>query len=281
MKFGKLLLIVLLLVLSGCNIDNTYNSSTPNSTPDTIAVYGRNVSVEEINQGIQAAFNTVLYYYGDGQFYPFLNKTIEYELFFDPNTQYRFFPQVYMIVLNAENPLSTDQTPRLYKFSISVTENGLQSYFHEQSHVTKQDTTAYLEDGASYLGRHSMCISEVVPPTHEKMSDAWKQSVGAALRLYMDKNNFYSEPGKNLPAGKYRVHVQGFSECDTDSTIIFEHENGTIYTGIYLFVHDITEGKPADLNHVELVENAEPDYMEYLNKIRLNAAFSMEYAVKG
>ena len=280
-KWNFLILILsLIFALIGCNSGNTEHSSNVLSVTDSVKVNGRSISIEEINSGIKAVFCKDLYYYPDGSMKPFFNNTVEYELFFAPSN--RSLPKIYMIVTNMEHPSSTEQSPKLYRFGISITEYGLQSDFYEQGAVPspQEDWLVSLPEGTIYLGHHTMCISEIVPPEYETMSDQWKQRAENAIRLYMDNNDFYGENSKNLQAGKYNVYIKGFSVCDVDSVVVFEHEGGQVYRGWYYFVHEIAEGSPADLNHVELIENIDTDTIEYLDKLRMNAALHMEYTVE-
>ena len=271
--------LILIVVLSGCNCTTT--DITHNSTPfpAVITVDHRTFSVTEIAHGVESAFHTELYYYSNGQLSFVLRKPIEYELYFSPNSV-TSLPQVSVIITNAEHPLSSTESPKLYKFGVKITHHGLQSYFCEQSFVDpRKSREAFLPEGTQHLGNFSMYINEIAPPTHEKMSDNWKQSAEFAIRLYMDNNNFCTDVDENLKPGKYHVYIQGFSESDQDSTIVFVHENGQIYQGQYYFVHSISEGTPADLNHVELLENIDYEFTDYLNKLRLHAALHMEYFV--
>lgn len=281
MKNGRFLLVLLffVIVLNGCNTAGTHKDVDETLTTQFVKADEKTISVEDINIGIKAVFNNVLYYNPNGRFNQFLGETIEYDLFFMQSTDAVLLPRVYIIITNMEHPLSNEQSPKLYKFGISITKHGLQSDFYEQSFAHAQgDWKSNVPEGASYLGHYAMCISEVTPPTYEVMTDQWKQRAAAAIRLYMDKNDFYSEKDKNLEAGKYEIYIQGFSESDVHSTIVFEHENGQIYLGQYYFVHSISNEIPADLNHVELVENADADFMEYLSRLKLNAAMCMEYS---
>ena len=202
-------------------------------------------------------------------------------MYFSP-THDTSFPKVYIVTTNVEHPISTEQEFELCGFAIQLTEYGLQSYFYMQFPIAPQEN--YLDAlpvGTVYLGHHSMKMSQITQPVHQKMSDRWKQHAETAIRLYMDKNNFYVvEDNKNLQTGKYNIYIQGFSESDVDSTIVFEHENGSIYVGQYYFVHSISGENPADLNHVELVEDTNADFIEYLHRLKRNAALCMQYSVK-
>ncbi len=266
-------LLTLMIVMSGCEGNET------TVIPDAIEVNEQSISVAEVNSGIETVFNNALYYYEDGQLSQFLNKKLEYELFFIPSTETAALPRVYMIVTNVKHPLSTEQNPLLYKFGIQISEYGLQSDFYEQSYA-QQENGASFPDGAVYLGQYSMSINQIEQPVYEEMTDQWKKQAETALRLYMDDNNFDSDTEKNLQAGKYQVYIQGFTKNDVDSTVIFEHENGQIYVGRYHFVHDISDEVSADLNKVELVEDIDPQFMAYLDKLRLTAALTMEYQVE-
>lgn len=272
--------LVLALLISGCNTIDAESSET-SPCLEKITVDNRTFSVEEINNGIRNVFNTVLYYHTNGQLHQFVNKPIEYELYFS-SKQETSFPQVHIIITNAEHPLSSVQLPKLYKFGVRLTEYGLQSDFCEQSYVEPQeDWSVYLTDQTVYLGHYSMDASQITQPMHEEVSDQWKQHAEAAIRLYMNKKDFYSEDSKNLQEGKYNIYIQGFSESDVDSTIIFEHENGQMYLGQYYFVHDIAEEKAADLNHVELIKDIDAECMEYLDKLKQNAALHIVHEVTG
>ena len=266
-----MILLIMALALSGCGGKNTEQSSKTPSTPDFIQVNGKTVSVEEINSGIKAVFCNNLYYYPEGHLKPFFNTTVEYELFFLENS--KELSKIYMVVTNMEHPKSTENSPRLYMFGISITEKGLQSDFYAQGDISPQDTS-FLEK-MTCMGHHTMKIGEILPPTYETVSEEWKQRAERAIRLYMDNNDFYSENGRNLPAGKYNVYIKGFSESDVDSTIVFEHEDGSVRTGQYYFIHSIPAETPADLNHValETIDTA------YLDKLKENAAFHMEYCL--
>ncbi len=268
-------LLTLMIVMSGCEGNET------TAFPDAIEVNDQSISVAEVNSGIETIFNNALYYYEDGQLSQFLNKKLEYELFFIPSTETAALPRVYMIVTNVKHPLSTEQTPLLYKFGIQISKYGLQSDFCEQSYVQqeKENGVSFPEE-TIYLGQHSMCISQIVQPVYEEMTDQWKKQAETALRLYMDDNNFYSQAEKNLQAGKYQVFIQGFTKSDVDTTVVFVHESGQIYLGEYYFVHSISDKVPADLNKVELVEDIDPQFMAYLDKLRLTAALTMEYQVE-
>lgn len=268
-------LLTLMIVMSGCEGNET------TVIPDAIEVNDQSISVAEVNSGIETVFNNALYYYEDGQLSQFLNKKLEYELFFIPSTETAALPRVYMIVTNVKHPLSTEQTPLLYKFGIQISEYGLLSDFCEQSYVQQEkDNSASFPEETIYLGQYSMSINQIEQPVYEEMTDQWKKQAETALRLYMDDNNFDSDTEKNLQAGKYQVYIQGFTKNDVDSTVIFEHEDGQIYVGRYHFVHDISDEVSADLNKVELVEDIGPQFMAYLDKLRLTAALTMEYQVE-
>jgi len=289
-KVFALLLLVLLMLLTGCR--GNVPSGTVASTGDTptttqsaqikITAKGREYSVEEIQEGILKAFNTEFYYAGNGHVHLnrnlILNKTLNYDLVF---VDHEFLPYVLLIVNNLEHPLSTEEEP-LYSFGIAFSEQGMEEKFYTIGTVTRTELTYMTEvRGETYLGSYSLHITEIVKPQHEQMSEEWKQRAEAAIRRYMDKNDFSSEKEKNLEPGKYHVYIKGFSKGDVDSVIVFEHENGNVYEGGYYFVHDISETLPADLNHVELVEDpSDSYYKKWLDKVRENAALHMEYWVQ-
>lgn len=283
MKKSRLFLawLALIFLLNGCSQPSVYGNTNIPTLPSFIEINNKSISVSEINDGLKDAFNTALYYHKDGPIGAFLNKTVEYELFFISDTKTTLQPKISFVITNMEHPLSTEQNPLLYKFSIHATESGLQSYFCEQSYVRSQaNNSTSLAENADYLGNYSLYINKVERPKHEAMSSQWKKRAEEALQLYMERNDFYSEKENNLPKGKYSVFIQGFSKSDVDSTVVFAHEDGRVYLGQYYFVHDIHDGEPADLNKVALVESADAHFAEYLARLRENAAVSMEYVVQ-
>lgn len=272
------LLAILVVALNGCT--GVYQDNDESLLPEFVQVGDKCVSVEDINNGIRTVFINAMYYHTNGQFDPFLNKTMEYELFLDQSTDSVPFPRIYLIITNIEHPLSNEEFLKRYRFGVLLTEHGLQSDFYEQSVIhDRADWASTFPEQISYLGQYTMQITEILPPAHEVMSSQWKQNAEAAIRLYMDENDFYSVEDENLPAGKYSVYVRGFSESDINSTIIFEHENGQIYAGQFYFVHNVSGDSSADLNHVELVENVDADYAEYLNRLKQHAALQISYSV--
>ena len=302
-----ILIAILFFVLCGCQ-----NTSTPEidssmlcldfsgvpETPETtiisadfLTVNGKEFSVEQINKGIKTTVNNVLYYHGnnfDSDYLLFntdllLGKCLEYELYFSPDATTETVGNngmaiVYFVITNVEHRLSTPDDPKLYAFGIEICEYGLCSDFYYQGYVPKGKTHQLAEGGAVYLGSYSMCLNEVLQPAHEEMSDEWQKQAEEALKLYMDKNDLGADPENHLQPGKYTIYIEGFSQSDNHSTVIFEHENGSVYSGSYRFVHHITDGSPANLNKVLLVENCDADpYQIYLERVRSNATLVMVY----
>ena len=280
MKNSRIIIVCLcvVFVLIGCN--NTSEQKDINETvpAGSVTVNDRSFALKDINDGVKVVFNNALYYFPQ-EYKPFLNQSIEYDLFFLRQTNDNSYSRIYIVITNMEHPLSNKQSPKLYRFGILITEKGMQSVFYEESYISSlKKCNTRVPEGADYLGHYTMHIDEIIQPTYEIMTDQWKHKAENAIRLYMDKNDFYSGSDKNLPIGKYNVYIQGFSESDTDSRIVFEHENGQIYLGQYYFVHDISN-TTADLNHVELLECDSADYAEYLSRLKLNAALHIEYSV--
>lgn len=246
--------------------------SIPPSVQEKITVKGRAYSVEEIRQGILRAFHTEFYYAPNDTPHLnrdiILNKTLNYDLVFVDDS----LPHILLIVNNLEHPLSTEEKP-LYCFGVAFSERGMEEKFYIFG-TAGADTLAYMTELCEevYLGSYSLCISEIEKPRHEQMSEEWKQRAKTVLQQYMDTNKFSSETEKNLESGRYHVYIKGFAQSDTDTSVIFEHENGTVYESHYHFVHDATGGpSPAS------IENISPDCLE---KIKLNAAFEMVYEVE-
>lgn len=299
MRVMKSLLSILTVILLVCGCQRSApnatvattgdNTTLPPSTAETttpsvkskILAKGKEYSIEEIQQGILKAFNTEFYYASDDDVHLnrnlILNKALEYDLVFvDDGVQ----SYVILIVNNLEHPLSTEEKP-LYSFGVAFSKQGMAEKFHSFGKQPRDALTFMTEErGGVYLGNYSLHISEITKPQHEQMSDEWKWLAEAAIRRYMDKNDFYGEKDKNLQPGKYHIHIKGFAVGDTDTTVVFEHEDGDVYQGFYYFVHDISKDTPADLNHVELVSELNANYAEWIEKVRENATLSMEYSVQ-
>lgn len=290
------MIVFTIILLCGCKDSNkTTKDDTLNSSdsPVSVTVNGKSISIDEINAGIKDTFNSVLYYHGDDDTSSdltynkniILKKDLKYELYFEPNSNsglksFVFSPKIYLVITNIQYPLSSEGTPQLYEFGIDITEGGLRSNFYNQWHGPQIETYISAKE-LVYLGSYTMRIEEIKKPTYETMNDEWKENAKSAIRLYMDMNNFYGDKSYNLAPGNYHIYVQNFSKTDKDSIIIFENENGSIYTGYYYFVHDISPSHPADLNKVALEESSnEKSFETYLEKVKLDPALAMEYTVK-
>lgn len=292
----KFLLMILCLIIALCGCQNLRETEeVPKFSDNYITINEKKFPLEEINEGIKNTFNSVLYYYGNDDTSDYitankdiiLNKEIKYELYLEPNSNEGIeavvSPQkIYFVITNVQHPLSTTGDLRLYEFGIDITELGLRSDFSYQGHVLQGEKYSFIGDQTVYLGTYTMLIDEIKKPDYEKMDDEWKKKVEAAIRLYMDRNNFYSDRDDNLASGKYRIYVQSFFKSDKDSTIIFENENGDIYVGDYYFVHDIAATEPADLNNVMLnMSSDEKTFTSYLEKVHSDPAIAMEYSIAG
>ncbi|SEW32751.1 hypothetical protein [[Clostridium] fimetarium] len=250
--------------------------------------------IDEINAGIKDTFNSVLYYHGNDDTSSYLTsnkniilkKDLQYELYYEPNSKsgleaFVFSPKIYLVITNMQYPLSSEGTPQLYEYGIDITEWGLRSDFSYQGHWPQRETYSFSGNELIHLGSYRMRIEEIKKPVYETIDDEWKENAKSAIRLYMDMNDFYGDESHNLAPGNYHIYVQKFFKTDKDSIIIFENENGSIYTGYYYFVHDISTSHPADLNKVALNESSsEKSFEIYLEKVRLDPAVAMEYKVK-
>ena len=128
------------------------------------------------------------------------------------NEAFVFPPQIYLVITNVEHPLSTKEKGLLYVFGIDITEFGLRSDFSYQGHTSKENYN-FLDADMVYLGNYTMCIEEIKKPIYKETDEEWSKQVEKSIRLYMDKNNFYSKNG-NLESGKYFVYVQKFLKSD-------------------------------------------------------------------
>jgi len=294
MRVARLLLISLsLLLLRGCqNVGNTPQIETTLSSEseligaNLVAVNGRSFSIEEINAGIKDTFNCVLYHHGyrTGDNYLISNpdlilrKDVEYDLYFESNYQngiYTFSPtpNLHLLITNMEDPLSTEENPLRYMFSIGITEWGMRSCFSSLGCLSTEQAQELKNDRYIFLGHYTMHIDEIEKPPFEDMDAEWSENVESAIRLYMGE-------GKYFEPGSYHVYMQRFFESDADSIIIFEHENGDIYIGSYYFVHEISGEREADLNKVILNKGPHSEsFKAYVEIVKQDPAVSMEYVI--
>ena len=289
MRIMKLIIIFVLLpiIIFGCNNDTPTESAKNTRTGQTIVINETQFTLEQINMQIQEKINNDVYYSGystesDNIFLNrdlFLNQLLEYKLYYVPAQadplQLLIDPaEIQIVITNLVHPLSATKGQRyLYQIAFNINETGL------QSNCMYRNISAEAEPDGVFLGNFSMYFSELTKPQHEVMSDDWKERARAALALYMDRNDFSAIDNYNLPAGNYCVYIAGFSEADTDATVIFKHEDGSIYQGTYYFIHDISGDHPADLNRVTLVGDADA-MEEYITRLQDNAALSMEYKIR-
>jgi len=271
-------------------IDKPPTDEAP-SYENPFAINGRLFSIEEINTGIKDTFNNQLYLYGyvGGLIKNDLPYDIEYELYFDPShygydERYPFSrpKTAFLVVTNMLHPLPMEEIPPLYVYGINVTEWGLRSdFYYSNTYTTIEKPLIFFNSELVYLGSYTVRIDEIAKPQYEIMDSEWIENTKNEIRMYMDEDVF-SEYNieKELEPGGYHVYVKKFFKSDVDSTIIFEHENGNIYTGWYNYVHENTGVYPANLNHVELVDNLnEESFKTFLEKVREDPALCIEYAV--
>lgn len=283
------------LLLCSCQQKNrqepTFSTTIPTVVAEpSITLDGVEFTVEQINAQLIETLNTDLYYTGtlsDSQnvFHNsdlILNRTIEYDLYFRPTGEFESYPKIFIAITNLDHPLSTDTTPMRYEFGIDLTPLGLRSTFSYSGHTAQSSDYNFLREDTVFLGSYSMCITEITQPVHEDMSTEWKEKTKAELCLYIEESADSVFEGKPLPNGKYYVYVQGFSESDQDACVFFEHEDGKVYWGRYLFVHNNDGTKAADLHKVEFDEYyADDSFQLMLERIRKNPALSFEYTKSG
>ena len=267
-------------------------SEDASSSPDEIELIDENLievngstfSIEEINTQIKDTFNCCLYFHGyhDKSSLIFMNKDIflhkdvEYDLYFEPydSSESSFGTRIHIIITNVEHPLSTEEKPLLYCFSVGLTEWGLLSDFSYTQPMSPDEAYVFDRD-VVYLGRFIMRIDEITKPPFETMDTEWVENTKSAIRLYLDM--YY---GTRLAPGVYYIYVKSFFKSDRDSAIIIEHENGSIYSGKLQYVHEISGDSPARLGITLYdVDNIEFD-RPYLEMIKIESALSMEYVVE-
>lgn len=275
-----LLIACLLFTLVACN-GSTISNPAPADIEKSVVVDSTRISVNQLHHEIKQIFNNVLYYAVEDLESDYftvnpsliLDKTLVYDLYFFSDAN-----RICVVFTNIDHPYSTAEQQYYYAFTTDVTTAGLRSI--RMVDKIKVEETERLTYTNAFLETHSMCLEEILRPKHEIMSKEWKSNAEAAIRRYMDNNDFYATMDENLRPGNYRVYVQGFNPADEDSTIAFEHEDGTIYFGSFYFVHNIVANRPADLNHVGIPEYSTREACaKRLDKIRSCAVISMEYVV--
>lgn len=272
---------------------STEESETEDEIPTSIMVWEREFSVDEINAGIKNLINNVLYYYGDHEDSDYmmynknlvLNQKIEYDLFYIPNTgdgenDKIWGGEILFVMPGIEHPLSQPDDVQIYGMSTRITEEGISSAYLAANRIsTDRYKSLFDNEEYIYLGRHSLYMEEIVPPVYEEKSEEWKRNVETGIQLYMDQNEIYG--GESFKPGKYKVYVMNFTKADCDSWILFEHEDGDIYYGIYYYVNIDWPNSPANLNHVELKDEDRVEYSKsYYEKLKEHAAICVEYEVK-
>lgn len=281
MKYIKTIFIVcVLFTLFACE-SAVVSNPAPTEVEKYVMVNGSRISVNQIHQDIQRIFNNLLHYsledlesdYFECNPSLILGKTLVYDLYFFSDTN-----RICVVFTNINHPYSTAEQQYFYVIKTYVTTVGLRNIpMIDKIKVEETKRSAYTN---AFLETHSMCLAEIVRPQYEIMSEEWKTITEENIRIYMDNNNFHYIKDENLRPGNYHVYVQGFDPADVDSKIAFEHEDGTIYFGIFYFIHHPVPNRPADLNHVSIPEySTQEDSAKILEKIRSCAAISMEYVV--
>lgn len=284
MKKIIVLLTITIMCFTGCQSNTLAQPDDTGTYPEFVMIGDTAFSISQLNAGIQDAFHNTIYYHSrwaDGRF---TNCLLEYELYFSRNKDPNSPHLVVLLITNVDHPLSRAEEPLQYLFGINITELGMQSDFHIQMHIPAGSNVKdhyyygfYISE--TYLGSYSMEINCNEKPIHEEVSEQWKDSAEAAIRLYMEGNDFYSAADGILPQGKYRVYIQGFFPADESADIVFQHEDGRLFIGRYLFVHDINPEERADLNHVAPVADV-AYYEDYMNKLQATAVLTMDYEIR-
>lgn len=279
-RLAGLFVAVTMAFLFTCSCHNVSQSEI-SSTNVTV---GKEVfSDTELCRQIENTMNTVLYYCNDDETSKLLlNRQLEYALYFLPGEtpyNYVFPPKLRIVIENIPHPRSTASESLFYDFQIEITEKGVASDFCASSSSSHDEINRIGEHGEILLGHYSMCLPTVFKPSGETMSQEWADAAERALQLYMDQNDFYVEKEDNLPSGKYRVYIRGFTAADRNSRVYFEHEDGRVYEGFYYFVHEISTERRADLNHVKLAAYEEENFGVYFERVKNSAALRIEYLV--
>lgn len=270
------------------------NATEPDDNLDEFVIYvdDRGYTVEDINAGIKNAFNEQLYYHGEyDSDYILTNKDIiqgknvEYDLYLCKSAEYTS-PYATIYIRNIEHYQSTPENPLFYSMSIFLTKYGMPSDFNSCGPI-KKDAVC---DESDYLGKYSMRIDEIIRPNYEEIGEALEKNVKSAVQLYMDRNDFMGEEKTfsegpevqtSFKTGAYNVYVKKFSEADTDSTVIFEHEDGSIYEAKYCFVHDAIETKEANLRYIFYYSaiNETDGHKSFVDKVKKDPVLCFKYVV--
>lgn len=299
---------LLVVCITGCESSNTSisqydlqselprisNATEPDDNLDEFVIYvdDRGYTVEDINAGIKNAFNEQLYYHGEyDSDYILTNKDIiqgknvEYDLYLCKSAEYTS-PYATIYIRNIEHYQSTPENPLFYSMSIFLTKYGMPSDFNSCGPI-KKDAVC---DESDYLGKYSMRIDEIIRPNYEEIGEALEKNVKSAVQLYMNRNDFMGEE-KTFPegpevqtsfkTGTYNVYVKKFSEADTDSTVIFEHEDGSIYEAKYCFVHEAIETKEANLRYIFYYSaiNETDGHKSFVDKVKKDPLLCFKYVV--
>lgn len=256
-----------------------------------VTINGRSFTMKEINAEVQKMLNSMLYYHGDDDTSEYiiynkdiiLHKDVEYDLYINPpDPRHWNLTMLDIVITNFHHPLSSEEKLLLlYNFGVPVTEWGLRSKPYTGNYIVEEHMYNFVSD-KTFLGSYTMRLDEITKPEYEPMGSEWEENAKNAIRLYMDKNDYYADDlHNNLAPGNYHVYVQEFFKSDEDSYIFFEHENGNVYWGWYFSVQMASGEHPASLHKVELVENPDDPWIQlYYEKVRSDPALSFEYEVR-
>ncbi|MDR1735656.1 MAG: hypothetical protein LBR85_02145 [Oscillospiraceae bacterium] len=245
-----------------------------------ITVNEKEYAAGDIHKGISEAFNDFLYYHGEDNESDYLeynknlvlNQDIEYELYSYPEME-----SVYIVITNRLHPLSTKENPVLYQFGIKVSEKGAGSGFTYKGYGPKEKTYIFYGVELLYNGNFTLRIDKINKPTHKKMSNEWIDNAKNAIEMYVEVSREVYMQDDAFKPGNYRIYVKGVNENDEDSVIIFEHESGLVYSGLYYLVHTLAP-ELISFDKVALVPSPTSEaFVKYLERVKSNPALSMEY----
>lgn len=286
-----------LILFAGCTSDLLIEQSSPETVEaetkavsyaiiehggaNDVVVDGHTFSVDYINTVLLEAINNGLYYsVQEGSLYLFnnptliLGKQLEYDLYFVQSSRPVLEHMIYVVFPNEIYPFTDTD---VYEFGYSITSKGMSHVPYSMSGVAYDDSYGKSVDTKTYqyLGKYSMVINNITKPKYDEISDIQCMAIDSGIKQWMESDGTYLEPGT------YTVYVCGFYKADSNATIYFLHENGSLYSGFIWTLTGISEdGEPVTPYRIGKLEGSIDYQNEYIKLVKEQAVFQCSYEKK-
>ena len=286
-----------LILFAGCTSDLLVEQSSPETVEaetksvsyaiiehggaNDVVVDGHTFSVDYINTVLLEAINNGLYYsVQEGSLYLFnnptliLGKQLEYDMYYVRSSRHFHEHMIYIIFPNEIYP---SKDTGVYEFGYSISSKGMSHVSYSMGPVVYDDNYGKSTDTKSfqYLGKFSMVINTITKPEYDEISDIQCMAIDSGIKQWMESDGTYLEPGT------YTVYVCGFYKADSNATIYFLHENGSLYSGFIWTLTGISEdGEPVTPYRIGKLEGSLDYQNEYIKLVKEQAVFQCSYEKK-